>query len=221
MTGDLFSTGFAWGDDEGVATPATPVATRREAMPAAEKRGYPVESIGGVAGVAGVAETEGQRLERLLSQSNVAVTATDGATPETTHSCGFEGGDAACVASVASVAWDDGVAMLREHRPPVGADPAEWRRLVMDARKLNAHWGDDLRHLGWTAVEVFGVEPNPAHRRLDRLGLLAFISGGAVEAIDADSVVTLHAGKDRLVYQRKLRASGAVPIWQLASGASM
>ncbi len=221
MTGDLFSTGFVWGDDDGVAVAATPVATRREAVPAAEKVRNPRHSGDGVAGVAGVAETEGQRLERLLSQSNVAVTATGSATPKATHSCGLQGGDAGDVAHVATVAWDDGVALLREHRPPIGADPAEWRRLVLDARKLNAHWGDDLRHLGWTAVEVFGVEPNPAHRRLDRLGLLSFISGGAVEAIDADSVVTLHAGKDRLVYQRKLRSSGAVPIWQLVLGASM
>uniref|UniRef100_UPI0035CAD6C8 hypothetical protein n=1 Tax=uncultured Sphingomonas sp. TaxID=158754 RepID=UPI0035CAD6C8 len=192
---------IAWGGDH---TPA----------PAAP--GKPVAAP--VASVAGVAETLGQRLERQLSQPTVAMLATPVATAETANFRGIEGGAQPSVADVASVAgWEHGVATLVEGRVPLGIGRIEWKRLVLDARQVMRLWGRDLHKAGWSVCDVFGVEPNMSHRRVDRLGLVAFVSGGEVEAIDSDTAVTRH-GKSRLTFDRRLRGAGSVPLWAVSGG---
>ena len=119
------------------------------------------------------------------------------------------------VATVA--AWETGVARLHPRRVPAGASPREWAENVRDAVSLMRLWGKDLHDAGWSTLDVFGMEPNQAHRRLDRLGLVSLIMGGMIEAIDSDSASIL-IGKDRLTYRRGPRTSGAVPIWAVRMG---
>ena len=176
------------------------------------------ETVAGVAGVAGVAETIGQRLERMLSQTLVARSATPGATAEMADFSVTPAQGGAGVADVASVAvWSAGVATLIEGRVPPGIGRVEWLHLVRDAGQLMRLWGHDLHAAGWSACDVFGVEPNLSHRRVDRLGLVAFIGGGEVEAIDRDTAVTRH-GKSWLTYYRHLRGEGSVPLWLISEG---
>ncbi|MEH3121999.1 MAG: hypothetical protein PGN16_08475 [Sphingomonas phyllosphaerae] len=222
MTGDLFGGGFVWDEAEPVSqTDATVVATRQGQGRALEKAGNPDLLDGGVASVASVAETEGQRPERLLSQPNVAVPATLPATPKAADFCGVEGGARPTVAGVATVAdWERGVAAARAMRCPTGANAREWRATVAAAAHLLRLWGSDLIALGWSTLDVWGSELDPAARRLDRLGLVHFVAGAVVEAVDSDSALILHSGKDRLTYRRRRMVPGAVPLWAVGAGAS-
>lgn len=83
----------------------------------------------------------------------------------------------------------------------------------MDARMLLQNWGADLIGMGWTTLEVFGVNRNPASRRLDVPGLIHFLHGRQVEAIDADTALIRENRRDTMTFQRRLVAPGGVPIW--------
>ena len=214
MTGDLFNAGFAWSDDVALSQPdATPVATApRHPAPSFDRTDQDAHGAP-VAGVAGVAETEGQRLERMLSQPAVARIATPIATAETADFRGVQSSPSGPVAGVATVAdWEAGITSLDDRYAPRGILKTDWARLVRDSRHLMRLWGHDLHAAGWTAVEAFGVEPDMSHRRLDRCGLAFFINGGDVEAIDSATALICH-GKDRLTFQRAGLNPGAVPIW--------
>jgi hypothetical protein len=239
----LFSAGFAW-DDGAVATDATPAATRPRAretggaptcrrgepekvanaatLPATGDIGIPTSvkvrksnlNATSVASVASVAETEGQRLERLLSQPVVAVSATPVATAERADFCGVEGGAGSGVAPVASVAdWLKGVEAMRRARPAPKPYHSPWRTILQDAASFVALWGDDAIRMGWSTLDVFGVNPDPSAARYDRLGLVVLLNGRPVQCLE-DQVA--HIGRDSrpTVFRRALRAEGAVPIWQ-------
>lgn len=216
MTLDLFSDGFAWADEPSVSqVGATADATGAQPPSAPGKISNSNLFGGGVAGVAGVAETEGQRLERALSQTSVASRATPAATAETADFCGVVGDQAGAVADVATVAgWSAGLATLNDRRVPPALDQRGWAGLVRDSYNLMRLWGHDLHVAGWSVCDVFGVEQNTAHRRLDRLGLVSLLRDGEVEAIDSHTATILR-GRDRMTYDRRLRAEGGVPIWAI------
>lgn len=213
MTEDLFSAGFAWADD-GVADDATPVATPARRRQAAENSDLRAHSVCGVAGVAGVAETEGQRLERLLSQPMVARPATTDATPETADFCGVEPYALPPVADVASVAeWRKGVkhlSLLRHLPPPYHS--RGWRTLIDDATAFLNDWGDDAVRWGWSTLDVFGTNPTVGARRYDRLGLVILLGGRPVHSLEPDRA-WIGSGRDLLQYRRTPKLPGAVPLW--------
>lgn len=233
----LFSAGFDWSDD--VASGATrveaaarsPNASSRPALsqPVATHDATPGSALfsgdfgwspDAVASVASVAETEGQRLERLLSQPITPVLATPPATLEMADFCGFEGGAAPAVAGVASVAaWREGVELLSRSRCPQTVDPRRWRELVADARALLQNWGAELLGFGWTTLEVFGVNRDPRHRRLDIPGLLPVLRGRPVVAVDRDTATIRANRADLQTFQRQLVFRGGLPVWGWVEGA--
>lgn len=211
---DLFSSGFAW-DDHPVADSADAFATASATAESPVFRGVEASHGQAIAAVAAVAK---QREDSPLSQNRVAPVATAFAIARTTDFRRLEPYSRAPIAAVATVAnWEDGVASLIEGRVPLGTNRIEWKGLVSDARQLMRLWGHDLHSAGWSTCDVFGVEPTMSHRRVDRLGLVGFVSGGEVEAIDRDSAVTRH-GKSRLTFNRRLRGAGSVPLWTISEG---
>lgn len=240
---DMFDRPVVWG--ETVADDATPVATAgnganlpetsREAAsvaPVASVAQMQVEagraiaakvaaarrSAHDVASVAGVAETAGERLERMLSQSSVAVRATDGATEESEVSRGVSPNLGAGVAPVATVAaWRDQVELVRKARPAPKPYHAKWRVLRQDVLDFMALWADDAARMGWDTLDVFGVNPDPSHGRYDRLGLLILLNGRPIQCLDEQAA---YIGRDSAptVYRRALRAPGGVPVWQWLEG---
>jgi hypothetical protein len=171
-----------------------------------------------VAGVAGVAETEGERLERLLSQPTVAARATDAATGDPTVPCGVDADLQAPVAGVATVAmWRDKVDRLRRVQVAPRPHHTSWRTLYQDMTVFMGIWAEDAARLGWDTLDVFGVNADPAHSRYDRVGLLILLGGRPIQCLDADCA---YIGKDHqpTVYRRSLRAPGAVPVWQWVEG---
>jgi len=106
--------------------------------------------------------------------------------------------------------------MVRAGRPD-GLPEIEWRQMVMDARRTIQNWGADFVAFGWTTLQVFGVNRDPRHRRLDVLGLVYLLRGRPIEAIDADTALIRSARGDTTTFYRRLVAPGGVAAWDWAA----
>ena len=107
--------------------------------------------------------------------------------------------------------WRVGLAQLRQSSAPRGRTTAEWARLVADAFAVAEKWAATARALGWTAVELFGVNPDGG-RRLDRDGLAAALEGRKIVAITAAAATIGTPSSGTLQYFRRERP-GSVLIW--------
>lgn len=221
----LFSAGFAW---DGVADDATPIATPPPAPTPARSATvshdaatvFATPSTSGFAWDDGaVAGVEAGAARRDVSQAPVAAGATPDATPKTVDFRPFATLGGASVADVASVAnWSEGVATLSRGRCPDGLTPETWREIQLDARLVLQNWGTDLLALGWSTLDVFGVNRDPRHRRLDIPGLVYVLHGRPVEAIDRDTALIRATKTDTLTFHRRLVADGGVPVWSWVGG---
>jgi len=64
-----------------------------------------------------------------------------------------------CAAPVDPTTWPDALAAIDASRPPAGFDPDRWRYLLTDARWLCRNHGQAAAALGWTASDLFGIDP--------------------------------------------------------------
>lgn len=206
--GDLFSAGFAWPADEEVSqTIATPVATP-EVIDFTPKTVAEPQSVASVASVAFYLNAE------VADDDCRNFAATPIATPETAEIRRVQPSPAAPVATVACVAnWSQGVAMLAGASAPFGISPRAWALLVRDAKAIANLWADQLTAAGWSTLDVFGVPRQPGARRLDCVGLVAVLDGRAVMEISPTHAVIQATARDRTRFDRTLRATGAVPLW--------
>ena len=103
-------------------------------------------------------------------------------------------------------------------RCPELVEPGRWQQAVKDADSFLATWGAQARALGWTAPELFGLNPVPEHpavnyRRLsryDETGLIWLLQGRAVVALTATE--TAIQGVTAVLVYRKQRKSGLGPV---------
>ncbi|MDO7843439.1 hypothetical protein [Sphingomonas immobilis] len=211
MSSDLFSASFVWDEEPSVADDATPLATP-------EKPGiapFYENSADGVASVASVAKSGSASVSPQVSHGSVAEFATPDATPETAVFVGAAPRYDPSVAPVASVAgWFDAVEILRQSQDRPYLYHGDWRYMARDALKFVRAWGEVALAAGWSTLDVFGIEPDPSARRLDRIGLVPLLGGREVAAID-DVAAWIGSGRDATRFDRRLRASGAVPVWYL------
>ena len=107
--------------------------------------------------------------------------------------------------------WRDGLARLRDADKPLLGGAESWARLVADALGLADTWAPQALALGWSAVDLFGVEPNGA-RRLDRDGLAASLEGRKVVAVTSDAA-TIATPSGGLLRHYRRDKPGSVPIW--------
>lgn len=233
--------GFGGGSSATVAGLATPSATGwAPSQPLSYVENEALASLT-VAGVAGVAPNDGGQSRRPLSQATVAGAATLAATPKTEDFCWPENAALGRVATVATVAdelterfgltaslmlpddapstanWRMGVEAMGKARPTPGFYHGRWGMLTADARQFLAMWGDDAVAAGWGTLDVFGANPDPNHRRFDRLGLVLLLRGRPVQELSADSA-TIGERQDTTTFYRHRRGAGAVPVWQWCKG---
>ena len=106
--------------------------------------------------------------------------------------------------------WRDGLARLRDANQPLFGGAAR-ARVVVDALELADAWAPQAAALGWSAVDLFGVEPNGA-RRLDRDGLAASLEGRKVVAVTSEAA-TIATPSGGLLRHYRRDKPGSVPIW--------
>ena len=97
-----------------------------------------------------------------------------------------------------------------EYRQPDLVSLEDWQQAVTDGRRFIVQWGAQAEELGWTTEDLFGLHEPPErpatnYRRLSRYdatGLIWFLHGRPVVALNADSAVIGIAGGGRLTFYR-------------------
>ena len=56
-------------------------------------------------------------------------------------------------------AWAEGFASLSLSRPPLGFTPARWQQVLDDGGRFLDRWAEVALTRGWSATDVFGVNP--------------------------------------------------------------
>ncbi len=111
--------------------------------------------------------------------------------------------------------WREGLANLSIIAPPPGMSPRRWERVRADAGALGETWAVTALALGWREVDLWGCNPYPSARRLDRNGLAMLLGGRSVAAFTDTVASILCRGGNRLSYYRAPLA-GAVLLWEAA-----
>ena len=83
--------------------------------------------------------------------------------------------------------------------------------MVADALELADAWPPQAAALGWSAIDLFGIDPDWG-RRLDRDGLAASLEGRKVVAVTSDSATVATRSGGLLRHYRRDKP-GSVPIW--------
>ena len=109
--------------------------------------------------------------------------------------------------------WRDGLARLRDADKPLFGSAEPSSRLVADALELADAWAPQALAFGWSAVDLFGVEPDGA-RRLDRDGLAASLEGRKVVAVTSEAA-TIATPSGGLLRHYRRDKPGSVPLWNV------
>lgn len=101
------------------------------------------------------------------------------------------------------------LASLRSECPALIESEA-WQRAVADAETFLARWGEQADALGWTARDLFGLQPVPerpgaSFRRLaryDHTGLIWLLQGRSVVALTAETAAIQSTSGGILTYRK-------------------
>ena len=111
--------------------------------------------------------------------------------------------------------WAENFARLDiAERPPKFSEPA-WRRLIDDGGQFLDRWANEAARLGWSALDVFGVDPAAPSTTYEAMGLVPLIRGGDVVAIGSDRATIRTQEGTLLTYLRRPRQA-AIAVWDLA-----
>ncbi len=99
--------------------------------------------------------------------------------------------------------WVQGVADLLVMPPHQDWHENDWRTLQDDARRFLKEWAGQAHHLGWTALDLFGVHPTAPAARFDCMGLVPLLRGRAVSALTKDSAAIKAASGGSLTFRKR------------------
>jgi len=110
------------------------------------------------------------------------------------------------------VAWREALLGLSPDRDPCpGFRPGAWARVQANALDFIERHGAEEHRLGWTAEELFGVNPALGVIRVDRTGALMLSSAGRVLAVAADLIRYVNG----LALRRSFSLGASVLVWDL------
>jgi hypothetical protein len=84
--------------------------------------------------------------------------------------------------------WAEGFARLCCMSPPGGTNRHEWQAALDGAGRFLDQWAGKAHALGWTASELFGLNPDAPLGRLDQRGAAYFLARREVVAVTADEI---------------------------------
>jgi hypothetical protein len=113
--------------------------------------------------------------------------------------------------------WQRGVSRLDIDRPLNGVPHCRWQTFVANAaRFLAGPFAEPAATLGWTALDLFGCDPDRPFARIDHLGLLWLLGGGRLVALTANTATIEFPTGSRQIWRRRSSGPGRVLAWQLA-----
>jgi hypothetical protein len=97
-----------------------------------------------------------------------------------------------------------------EARCPEVVPEVRWRQAVADGQHFLARWGEQAHALGWTAKDLFGLMPLPAHAkpslnrrsRYDETGLIWLLGGREVVALTVATAAIQSSTGAITIYRR-------------------
>ena len=110
--------------------------------------------------------------------------------------------------------WAEGFARLDCSKPPPGYPLPRWHQIINDGGLFLDWWAHQAAAFGWTALDVFGVNPAAPLVRYDGMGLVPLIQGCRVISIAADRAQIKTRNGHTQTYSRRPQLD-AVALWQL------
>ena len=78
-------------------------------------------------------------------------------------------------------------------------------------------WAAEAARLGWTELDLYGVDADRPYVRIDGFGLLPVLNDGRIVAMTADVAILETPGGARQSYRRQPDRPGRVPVWEIGS----
>jgi hypothetical protein len=92
--------------------------------------------------------------------------------------------------------------------PFAGVYNQRWVQAINDAERFLATWGEQAAALGWTADELFGLDPVAPLQRYDAMGLVWLLQGCPVVALtDLTAAIRMRAGHQLTFYRKEAEFS--------------
>lgn len=108
--------------------------------------------------------------------------------------------------------WAAGVKRLQRMLAPLGFALDRWTMICSDCVRLLEHHGQDMRRLGWSTVDAFGVHPTAPAVAVRCYGLGLLLKGAKViELTGTGAEIEMPSGA-RQTFTRT-SGTGAVPTW--------
>ena len=93
-----------------------------------------------------------------------------------------------------------------------------WDQLRRDAADfLASTWAMEAARLGWTDLDLFGVDADRPYTRIDGLGLVPALEGCKIAALSAEGATLETSAGVRQSYRRKVDRPGRVLVWKVGS----
>jgi hypothetical protein len=110
--------------------------------------------------------------------------------------------------------WAEGLTRLGLSPRPNDFPEDLWRQLIDDCGRFIDRWAAKANRLGWSAVDVFGVQLIRPQTRYEAVGLVHLIRGG--EILDIGSArATIRTGDGRTITYLRRAPESAIAVWQL------
>ena len=109
--------------------------------------------------------------------------------------------------------WISGVGQLKYTGALPGWTDAEWRVFQGDANAFLSTWAAQAHGLGWSTLDLFGCHQLAPRARYDVQGLLLFLGGKSIVAMD-EHIARIGVRQGRtLSFSRQLHRNYGVPVW--------
>jgi hypothetical protein len=93
---------------------------------------------------------------------------------------------------------------------------SRWQRIRNDIDDfLGSPFAERAKGLGWTELDLFGVDNSRPYARIDQAGLVIMLDGYKIVELSAQTAILETAGGVRQSYHRKGDQPGRAVIWDL------
>jgi hypothetical protein len=114
--------------------------------------------------------------------------------------------------------WAEALARVDPRKPPGDVPPRRWLRFIDDCgRFLDGGWAARATALGWGPLDLFGCDRDRPFARVDHLGLLWLVNGGAVAELYRDrAIIVTERGAPQCYRRRPVEVGRVVLAWEIA-----
>jgi hypothetical protein len=111
--------------------------------------------------------------------------------------------------------WRAGIELLFPSRPPEGFPRSRWPDICRaSARLVQSPWGERLAELGWSTLDIFGIDRHAPNAYQASKGLVHFLPGNTLALIEVHAAHIRHPNGVVQTYHRDhLDRTRAVALW--------